>query len=184
MPTYNNQNTREFNISKSTLQTITKPRVEARAGQPYVYIPIELYLHEMDKANELVVEIFGWLGRKGVHPNGAPFYRYWTIGDTKEKFKLEVGVPIAGTTFGDDRVISGTIPTGKYATLVHNGHPDLLSDSFAILEEWARDRDIKWDIELKMEKEVWGGRFEYYLTDPVAEPNLNKWTTEIAYLIK
>jgi hypothetical protein len=32
--------------------------------------------------------------------------------------------------------------------------------------------------------EVWGGRFEFYLTDPAEQPDREKWSIEIAYLLR
>jgi hypothetical protein len=32
--------------------------------------------------------------------------------------------------------------------------------------------------------EVWGGRFEFYLTNPAEHPDLEKWSTEIAYQVR
>lgn len=170
--------------AKNKSLTINEPVAGVRAEQPYVSIPIEVTLKEWGKANVLVEEIFAWLGEKSIQPSGAPFFRYLVIGDTKKKFKLEVGVPIMSPIFGDDRVITGTIPAGKYATLVHIGHPDRISSSFNVLEEWAKEHEVEWDNQMEGEKEVLGGRFEYYLTDPAVEPDLEKWSTEIAYKIK
>lgn len=164
--------------------TINEPVTGGRAEQQYVSIPIEINQKEWEKANTLVGEILAWLRENEVQPSGAPFFRYLVIGDTEEKFKIEVGVPIMSPIFGDDRVITGTIPAGKYATLVHNGHPDSIGNSFTALEEWAKKHDLKWDNQMEGKEEVWGGRFEFYLTDPAVEPNLDKWSTEIAYKIK
>lgn len=180
----NNNKTLEQLPKPNDVESINEPVVGMRAERPYVSIPIEVTLKEWEKVDALVEELFTWLGKKGVQPNGAPFFRYLVIGDAKCKFQLEIGVPIVSPMFGDDRVITGTIPAGKYATLVHIGHPDSISSSFKVLEEWAKDHDIEWDIQMKGDKEVWGGRFEYYLTDPVIEPDLEKWSIEIGYKIK
>ena len=107
---------------------IIEPVAKVRAEQPYVSIPIEVNLKEWGKANALVEVIITWLDEKGVQPNGAPFYRYLVIGNTDKKFKLEIGVPITSPMFGDDRVSTGTIPAGKYATFVHTGHPDRIGE--------------------------------------------------------
>lgn len=183
MAEYNNK-TLEQNTNPTDSKMINEPVAGIRAEQPYVSIPIEVTLKELGNASALVEEIFAWLGEKGVQPSGAPFYRYLVIGDTDKNFKLEVGVPIMSPIFGDDRVITGTIPAGKYATLVHIGHPDRISKSFNILEKWANENEVKWDNQMEGEDEVWGGRFEYYLTDPAVEPDLEKWSTEIEYKIK
>ena len=172
------------NDTTSNSKMTNEPVAGICAEQPYVSIPLEVTLKEWGRANALVEEIFAWLEDKGVQPSGAPFYRYFVIGDTDKNFKLEVGVPITSPMFGDERVITGTIPAGKYATLVHYGHPDHISNSFTVLEEWAKEHEVEWDNQMEGDKEVWGGRFEYYLTDPAVEPDLEKWSTEIAYKIK
>lgn len=180
----NNNKTLEQNTKPDDSKAINGPVLGIRAEQPYVSIPIEVTSKEWGKANALVEEIFAWLGEKGVQPSGAPFYRYLVIGDSVKNFKLEVGVPVISPIFGDDRVITGSIPAGKYVTLVHIGHPDCISNSFNILEEWAKANEVRWDNQMEGKDEVWGGRFEYYLTDPAVEPDLEKWSTEIEYKIK
>jgi hypothetical protein len=32
-------------------------------------------------------------------------------------------------------------------------------------------------------EEVWGGRVEFYITDPGEEPDPAKWETELAFLV-
>ena len=166
------------------VQVINEPKVQVRAEQPYVSIPIEINLKEWDKANALVVEIFGWLGQKRVQPTGAPFFRYQVIGDIDKKCKIEVGVPVGNAISGDGHVIAGTIPAGKYVTLVHTGHPNRIANSYAILEEWASGRGMRWDNRMEDNEDIWAGRFEYYLTDPAEQPNPEQWSIEIEYLIE
>jgi effector-binding domain-containing protein len=161
-----------------------EPRIEARAERSYIAIPIEVTLKEWGKVNALFAELFEWLNQKGLQPNGAPFFRYWVIGDENKKFKLEVGIPIVNATFGDERVIAGTTPEGKYVIIDHKGHPDRIHETFNLLEDWSENRGISWDKKIADNEEVWGGRFEYYLTDPAIEPDLNKWSIEIAFKIR
>ena len=161
-----------------------EPRIEARAERSYIAIPIEATLKEWGKVNALIKELFEWLNKKGHQPNGAPFFRYWVIGDRNKKFKLEVGIPVVNATFGDERVIAGTTPEGKYVIIDHKGHPDRVHETFNLLEEWSENRGLTWDKKVEDNEEIWGGRFEYYLTDPALEPDLDKWSIEIAFKIK
>lgn len=161
-----------------------EPTVEIRAEQPYVAIPIEVALKEFGGANALVGETFAWLGGRGIEPAGAPFFRYSMIGDMEGRFEIEVGVPVAIAVPGDGRVIAGSIPAGRYATLVHTGHPDRLVHAHAALQEWATSRRLDLQRSRQGDDEVWGGRFEFYLTDPAQQPDPEQWSTEIAYLIK
>ena len=168
--------------------TTSEPKLEHRSGQPYVAIPIRVPMKEWGKTTVLVPEIFGWLEQKGIEPAGTPFYRYLVIGDMDmdgdAPFHLEVGVPVARAVCGDGRVVAGAIPGGSYVTLVHHGHPDRLVESCALLESWAAEQGLAWKNRREGADEVWGGRFEFYLTDPAVEPDLEKWSTEIAYLVK
>lgn len=160
-----------------------KPELQRRAEEPYVSIPIEVTLREWGRANALVPEIFGWLEKNGLTLAGAPFYRYWIIGDEERKFSLEVGVPLHKPVSGDGRVIAGTKPAGLYAVMYHQGHPDRLKESFGLLDRWAEQEGIAWANRNEGGREVWGGRFESFLTNPEEEPDLNKWTIEVAYLV-
>lgn len=45
---------------------ISEPKVEVRAEQLYVAIPIKVTLKEWGRANALVGEIFEWLSQKGI----------------------------------------------------------------------------------------------------------------------
>jgi effector-binding domain-containing protein len=166
------------------LQGMVEPRIEARAERSYIAIPIEATLKEWDKVNALIEELFGWLKKKGLQPNGAPFFRYRVIGDRNKKFKLEVGIPVVNATFGDERVVAGTTPEGKYVIIDHKGHPDYIHETINMLEKWSENRGLTWDKKVENNEEVWGGRFEYYLTDPAIEHDLEKWSIEIAFKVK
>jgi effector-binding domain-containing protein len=157
--------------------------VVVRPERPYVAIPARATLRQWGTVTPLVAEVFGWLGQRGVEPAGPPFFRYWVVGDAEREFDLEVGVPVARGVPCEGRVVSGTIPAGSYATLVHTGHPDRLVRSLAAMEEWRRRERVAWSMRRRGEAEVWGGRFESYLTDPAEQPDLERWSIELAYLL-
>jgi effector-binding domain-containing protein len=161
-----------------------EPRVETRQEQPYVAIPIKVPMREWGKAVALVGEVIGWLGEKGIGLAGAPFFRYWVIGDMDTAFDLEVGAPVAEAVAGDERVIAGAIPAGSYLTFTHRGHPDRLVQTLTAVEEWASSHGLEWNNRKEGESEVWGGRFEFYLTDPNVQPDPEKWAIELAYQLK
>jgi RNA polymerase sigma factor (sigma-70 family) len=109
--------------ARSTLEA--RNLTPAEPFQPMNEAQQELLARYVDAA--LVGEVIGWLSRQGIEFAGAPFFRYWTIGDMDREFDLEVGVPVASVVSGDERVIAGFIPSGSYATMVHFGHPDRLA---------------------------------------------------------
>lgn len=102
------------------MKTTYEPKLEQRAERPYVSIRTQVTLKEWSKANALVSELFAWLDKKKIAPAGAPFFRYWILGDEDRRFHLEVGVPLEWMHRGDGRVQAGTVPKGTYATIVLN----------------------------------------------------------------
>ncbi|REE97007.1 GyrI-like domain-containing protein [Thermomonospora umbrina] len=154
--------------------------IEERAERPCVAVSVEAPLREWGRVNALVPEVFAWLAERGIAPAGPLFYRYRVAGDMDAPFVVEVGVPVAEPAEGDDRVLAGTIPAGRYATLTHHGHPDGLYGSITRLQREAADQGLEW----AMEGEVLAGCFEFYLTDPEVEPDMDRWSIELAYLIR
>jgi effector-binding domain-containing protein len=90
---------------------------------------------------------------------------------------------VAKAVPGDGRVLAGVLPAGRYATVRHVGHPDTLAAATAELLDWAATRGLKWDVSPSPAGERWGGRLEIYHSDPVSEPDLAKWVTELAFLL-
>ncbi|MCJ1908400.1 GyrI-like domain-containing protein [Planococcus ruber] len=162
---------------------LSGPTVEYRVEQPYAAIPIQAALEEWNKTTALVPELFQWLENKNALPAGAPFYRYWCLGDGKSEFDLEVGVPLESMVAGDERVIASSIPEGSYVCAIHRGHPDTLADSVHEVEKWAEKEGLSFDKRFEGNIEIWNGRFEQYLTDPETEPDLTKWEIELSFLI-
>lgn len=153
-----------------------EPQIVTLPERPYVAIPAVASVETLGSAlPPLIGEVFGWLGRRGAAPAGAPFWKYNVV-DMPGRIDVEVGVPVAAPQAGDSRVVAGALPGGRYVTVRHVGPPGTLAAATAELLDWAAARDLKWDIT----GERWCCRLENYLTDPVAEPDMNNWVTEIS----
>lgn len=152
---------------------------EERTEQPYVSIPIRATLREWGSVNALVPEVFGWLAARDIPPAGALFYRHRIVGGMDEKFEVEVGVPVGSPVPGDDRVVAGAKPGGRYAVRIHRGHPDSIAETHLALVAWAAEQGFP----AVRKGEEWVGMFESYLTNPEVEPDPAKWETELAYLV-
>ncbi|KRV46520.1 hypothetical protein AQ490_11550 [Wenjunlia vitaminophila] len=164
--------------------TSAGPRVEIRSEQPCVAISVTTTPSEWGGVGTLVIEALEWLAARGLTPAGAPFLRHRLVGDGGRPFRLEIGWPVEAPVEGAGRVVAGVIPAGRYAVLVHAGHPDRLPESCKALELWGADRGLEWDVHRDGAEEVWGGRFEFYLTDPAERPDPEEWLTEIAYRVR
>jgi effector-binding domain-containing protein len=156
-------------------------QVIERAAQPYVAIRAQVTMQALGTVlPEMHPRVFAWLGERGIPPAGAPFWKYNAI-DMDRGLEVEVGVPVAALADGDDQVLAGVLPPGRYASVRYTGHPDGLLDATASLLKWAQERNLAWDARPAPEGERWGARLEIYETDPAVEPDMSKWTTQLAF---
>ena len=158
----------------------TAPEIATRAEQPYVAIRARVTMAELGGLGARFGEVFGWLGARGLAPAGAPFFKYNVI-DMMRELEVEAGVPVAAAADGDDHVVSGVLPAGRYATVTHVGHPSELMEVTKALLEWATAQGLTWDVSAADGGERWGSRLEIYLTDPGEEPDMSKWQTQLAF---
>lgn len=156
------------------------PTIETRIDQPYAAIPVSVSMGELGTVvPPLTGQVFGWLTDRGVPPAGPPFWRYVVV-DMEAKLELEAGVPVASQVEGDDQVRTGLLPAGRYATVVHTGHPDTLVTATRDLLDWAAERGFDWDAD----GNTWGCRLEEYLSDPDEVPDMNEWQTRLAFRLR
>ena len=157
------------------------PEIVTRAAQPYVAIRTQVTMEDLGMVvPPLNQEVFAWLGGRGVAPAGAPFWKYNVI-DMAGKLEVEAGAPVAAAVAGDDRVVSGELPAGRYATLTHVGHPSELVAATEALLDWTAEQGLTWDMTPGADGDRWACRLETYLTDPRQEPDMSKWVTQLAF---
>ena len=157
--------------------TTNMPEISERQAQPYLAIPATLSMAELGQAVPLAGEVFGWLGQRGIAPVGPPFWRYLTI-EMPDRLEIECGVPVAATVAGDDRVLARELPAGRYATVLHVGHPDDLVGATGELLDWADREGVALDA--SPDQRSWGCRIEEYLTDPAEQPDMHQWVTRVS----
>jgi len=160
---------------------IRDERVETRPDQPYAAIPAEVSMDGFgDLLGPLWGEVFGWLGTRGIEPAGPPLIRYKVI-DMERTMQIEVGVPVAAPIDGDDRVIGGVLPAGRYAVLSHFGDYSGLVEANGALLDWVAAEGESVDQRPTGGGDAFGGRVEFYPTDPEEEPDPSKWQTDVAF---
>lgn len=160
---------------------IREPTVTERAAEPYAAITAKPRMADIGAVvPPLSQEVFGWLRAHEIAPAGAPFWKYNVI-DMDREMEIEAGAPTAGPVEGDGRVHAGVLPAGRYATLLHVGHPRTLIDATARLLKWADAQGLRWDVSPSPEGERWRCRLEIYHTDPAERPDMNEWETELAF---
>jgi effector-binding domain-containing protein len=95
--------------------------------------------------------------------------------------EVEVGVPVETVPDSDGQVLAGVLPPGRYGALRYTGHPDGLFGATASLVEWAEEHHLTWDVRQTPDGDRWAARLEIYETDPAEEPDMSKWTTQLAF---
>ena len=151
-----------------------------RAAQPYVAIKSQVTMQTLGVVlPKLAPRVFGWLGQRGIAPAGAPFWKYNVV-DMDRGLEVEVGVPVGAVVDGDDLVQACAPAPGRYATIRYTGHPDGLLGATTSLLKWADEHDLTWNVRQAPDGERWGARLEIYETDPAVEPDMSKWTTQLA----
>lgn len=158
----------------------SEPKIVERAEQPYAGITGTVSMQEIPLIADRLPEVFDWLGRKGIAPAAAPFFRYALI-NMPGPLVIEVGVPLAEPVEGEGDIRGGVLPTGRYATVSHRGHPDELVDVTGSLLDWAAGQGLTWDKTDEPDGEHWVCRLEIYNDDPREQPDWSQWTTDLVF---
>lgn len=156
------------------------PTVETRGEVPYVGTRRTVTMSTMELVADRLGDLVGLVLEAGQAPAGAPFLRFEVI-DMERELVVEAGVPVAGPVPTSGDVQPGTLPAGRYVTVVHRGHPDTLVGATGDLLRWAAEQGLVFDQHPSPEGDVWGCRLENYLTDPAEEPDMDRWDTELAF---
>jgi effector-binding domain-containing protein len=156
-----------------------EPHIEHRGPQPYVAIPFRVRMQQLAGAvDQGFPELFGWLASHALTPAGPPFIRYLEV-NMDADLNIEVAVPVSTDPPAEGNIRAGVLPAGPYVTLLHVGPYDGLVEANAMLQRWAQERNISWQMD---GESTWRGRVERYLTDPSQERDPSTWQTEVAYL--
>jgi effector-binding domain-containing protein len=156
------------------------PTIETRIDQPYVAIPVSVRMEKLGTVvPPLMDRVYEWLEAHHIAPAGPPFWRYVVV-DMDAELELETGVPVAIPIDGNGEVLHGVLPGGRYATVIHTGHPDTLVTATGDLLQWAADRGLEWDADGNR----WGCRLEEYLSDPADAPDMSQWETRLAFRLR
>ncbi|MGY3556491.1 GyrI-like domain-containing protein [Williamsia sp. R60] len=111
------------------------------------------------------------LQAQGVDTAGPPFGKYF--GQPSDVVDVEAGFPVATPITPVDDVVPGTLPGGKAVEAVHVGPYDTMAGTYAELERYCADARLKPGVVM----------WESYLSDPEAEPDPEKWRTQICWPI-
>lgn len=159
------------------------PRIVERDEQPYAAVRCVVPMSAISTVPARLDELMTWLAQHGAQPDGPVFFRYELI-DMAGELVIEVGVPVSGEVpTGEGDLVTGVLPAGSYASVLHVGHPDRLVDVTGRLLDWGADVGVQWDAHETPAGSRWGCRLEIYWTDPAEEPDMNLWATQLAFRV-
>jgi len=159
------------------------PVVETRPAVAYIGTRRTVTMTTMGVIADRIGDLVGHVLEHGAVPAGPPFLRYEVI-DMERDLVVEAGVPVEGDVPVGDDVYAGTLPAGRYVTTVHHGHPDELVGATGDLLAWAASQGLEFDMSESPDGDRWVSRVENYLTNPVEEPDMTRWDTELAFKLK
>ena len=156
---------------------VRAPGIEERAERLYMGIRVQTPMKGMSATTgRLIAELKGWFAEREVEQDGPPFLRLHVI-DMAGTMDIEVGLPVVTALPDDGRVRAGTLPAGRYASLVYTGNG--IRGNGALLD-WGRANGLTWDRWDDPGGDAFRCRYETFFTDPKVEPRKTRWETEVA----
>lgn len=124
-------------------------------------------------------ELRKWSNANGLSEEGPYFLRYYHT-DMKGIMDVDVGIMTNSGLAGEGRIKPGSLPKGRYASLVYRGNG--LRGNVALMK-WAKDNAVRFDRPADGDAESYICRYEAYLTDYRIEPRKLLWNVELSIKI-
>ena len=124
-------------------------------------------------------ELRKWSRANSLSEAGPYFVRYYHC-DMQDIMDVEVGLITNSGHAGQGHIKPGSLPKGRYATLVYKGNG--LRGNQALMK-WATENGIKFDPLVPNAVESYVCRYEAYLTDYRVESRKLLWDVELSIKI-
>ncbi len=124
-------------------------------------------------------EMRKWSKERSLADEGPYFVRYYHC-DMKDIMDVEVGLLTESGHAGQGRIQPGSLPKGRYATLIYRGNG--LRGNQALMK-WAVENGARFDPLVPGAVESYVCRYEAYLTDYRIEPRKLLWDVELSIKI-
>lgn len=159
---------------------LTLPRIVERASQPYVAMRRTVRMPFSDVVDATMPKLWAWIGAHRVEPAGPPFIKYNVI-DMARELEIEFGAPTSTVLAPDDEVVTGTLPSGRYATVTYHGDYDDLVEVNAVLIGWCNLHRQELDMHPTPRGDRFACRLEIYPNDPRQVPDPANWETVLMF---
>lgn len=155
--------------------------IEELPEQPYVAFEVLCSPQEFEqKLEQTLTEVWSLLESADVPPAGPPFCLVPQITGLEDEippvspWRLICGFPVDDELEAEEPVKLGTLPGGRVLTTMHKGKFDSLSTAYLALQVHLLAHGL----------EPVGSPWEIYLTDPVWEPDPERWRTIVRWAIR
>jgi len=126
-----------------------------------------------------LTELRKWSKENALSDEGPYFLRYYKT-EMKGMMDVEVGLITNSGLVGEGSIKPGSLPKGRYATLVYRGNGLRGNQALMI---WAIDHKITFDHLVAGDMQSYTSRYEAYLTDYRIEPRKLLWDVELSIKI-
>ncbi|MDR2038623.1 MAG: GyrI-like domain-containing protein [Bacteroidales bacterium] len=163
------------NIGEAAIKKADGIPVHVQRADSFQYISITNRCKWEDLAQnkkDLYQKLLAFVAVSGMKITDRPISVYHRIED--DHIIYEMGIPVEGyaeNSSGD--ILCKTMEATNCVTADHYGSYDTLGDAHNAIMVWLS----------RFGKETSGNPWEIYVTDPLAEPDSNKWLTRIFYPI-
>ncbi len=148
--------------------------------RPYLGIRFETPFDGMfAQVTKALKELRKWSKENSLSEAGPYFLRYYHT-DMKGIMDVEVGIVTPSSFEGQGRIKPGSLPQGRYATLIYKGNGLRGNQALMI---WAHEHEISFDRIVPGDLESYTCRYEAYLTDYRSEPRKLLWDVELSIKI-
>lgn len=157
----------------------TEPKIETRDVRHYVGIRTQTPMSKLSEIIPLLIdETVAWLGEREIDPAGAPLIRYHVI-NMETELDVEIGFPVDTAVKSDGRVSAGTLPAGRYASLIYTDVSKGIEGN-SVLIGWAKEKGLEWDAWDSDKGHAFRSRIEIFIDGPDDNPDPATWRTEVA----
>lgn len=162
-------------------ETVIGPvSIVEKPERPYLGIRFETPFSGMFAViTKALKELRKWSKENGLSEEGPYFVRYYHC-DMTDIMDVEVGLMTNSGHAGQGRIQPGSLPQGRYATLVYKGNG--LRGNQALMK-LARENKVRLDPLVVGAVESYTCRYEAYLTDYRLEPRKLLWDVELSIKI-
>jgi AraC family transcriptional regulator len=137
-------------------------------AQPVVQIRFKAKREEIGgKLGMAYGRIMAHIAKSGGEPTMMPLSRFY--GEEDGVIDMAAAIAVQEPVNGEGDIESTELPAGNTVTAWHLGHYDKLPETYMRVTQWLTDHGHT----------VAGPSWEIYWTDPAAEPDPNKWQTQI-----